>query len=81
MRIEISRGFKLRMQTYLYGIKFRVLLSSTMVVDNTSCVLLRSQLLFRNFNALFCSTCSRLIVSSVSSESKEIVNEVRWLAC
>ena len=81
MRIEISRGFKLRMQTYLYGIKFRVLLSSTMVVDNTSCVLLRSQLLFRNFNTLFFSTCSRLIVSSVSSESKEIVNEVRWLAC
>ena len=68
------------MQIYLYGIKFQVLLSNTMVVDNMSCVLLRSQLLFRNINTLFCSTCSRLIVSRVSSETKEIANETRWLA-
>ena len=38
-------------------------------------MLFRTGLLFENFNTLFCSTCSRLIVSSVSSETKEIAND------
>ena len=44
-------------------------------------VLFRKGLLFENFNTLFCSTCSRLIVSSVSSETKEIANEAKFQAC
>ena len=40
-----------------------------------------TELLFENFNTLFCSTCLRLIVSGVSSEKKEIANEVKLQAC
>ena len=35
------------------------------------------RLLFKNFNMLFCSACSHLIVSSLSPETKEIANEAR----
>lgn len=35
MRVDISRGFKLRVQIHLYWITFWVLLSSTTAVDNT----------------------------------------------
>ena len=44
-------------------------------------VLLPTQLLFKNFNRLFCSTCSGLIVLSVSSETKQIDDEASWLSC
>ena len=45
------------------------------------CCPFRTELLFENFNTLFCSTCSRLIVSSMSTETKEIANEARLQAC
>lgn len=58
-----------------------------MALDNMPCMLLHmlkvccaishAAQLFKNFNMLFCSACSHLIVSSISSETKEIAKLMR----